>query len=105
MKRYVLTPPAERDLDQIKQYLVRRAGARIARRVMSEIRRAILLLSSEPGIGHVREDFPGRPVKFWPIYSYLIVNDPATKPLEIIRIVHGAQGLEVMLAGGATQRD
>jgi plasmid stabilization system protein ParE len=67
MKRYVLTGPAERDLEDIKCYLVERAGARIARRVVSEIRNAILLLSSEPGIGHVR-DLTERPVKFWRLF-------------------------------------
>lgn len=103
MKRYVLTRPAERDLDHIKHYLIERAGVRVARRVVGEIRSAILLLSSKPGIGHVREDLTGLPVKFWPVYSYLIVYDPITKPLEIIRVVHGAQDLEVMLARGSTQ--
>ncbi len=101
MKRYVLTRPAERDLDPIKHYLVERAGVPVSRRVIGEIRSAILLLSSDPGIGHVREDLTSLPVKFWPIYSYLIVYDPITKPLEIIRIAHGAQDLEVMLARGA----
>jgi plasmid stabilization system protein ParE len=69
MTRYVLTRPAERDLDHIKRYLVERAGVRVARRVMGEIRSAILLLSSEPGIGHLREDLAELPVKFWPVYS------------------------------------
>ena len=37
------------------------------------------LLGSQPGIGHLREDLTRRPVKFWPVYSYLIVYDPETK--------------------------
>ena len=64
MKRYLLSRPAERDLEDIRHYLVERAGVQIARRVMSEIRNRILLLSSEPGIGLVREDLISRPVKF-----------------------------------------
>jgi antitoxin ParD1/3/4 len=35
-----------------------------------------------------------RPLKFWPIYSYLIVYDPETKPVEIVRVVHGMRDLE-----------
>jgi hypothetical protein len=33
MKRFVLTKPAERDLDEIKNYLVENAGPAIARRL------------------------------------------------------------------------
>ena len=34
MKRFVLTRPAERDLDQIKSYLVDKAGPRITRKAL-----------------------------------------------------------------------
>jgi toxin ParE1/3/4 len=94
MKRFVLTRPAERDLDHIKSYLVEKAGPIVARRVMKDIRSALNLLGGQPGIGHVREDLTNRPVKFWPIYSYLIVYDPETKPVEIVRVVHGMRDLE-----------
>jgi toxin ParE1/3/4 len=56
MKRFVLTRPAERDLDQIKSYLVEKAGPTIARRVMKEIRSALYFLGSQPEVGNVRED-------------------------------------------------
>src|ERR1700682_1346114 len=80
MKRFVLSLPAKRDLGEIKNYLVEKAGPRIARRVMKGIRRAVVLLGSEPGAGHVREDLTTRAVKFCPVYSYLIVYDSETKP-------------------------
>jgi plasmid stabilization system protein ParE len=38
MKRFVLTKPAEGDLDQIKSYLTRKAGPTITRRVTKDIR-------------------------------------------------------------------
>ena len=34
------------------------------------------------------------PVNFWSVFSYMIVYDPATKPLGVARIVHGGQDLE-----------
>jgi len=80
MKRFVLTKPAERDLDQIKSYLVEKAGPRIARRVIKHIRSALDLLGNRSGTGHVREDPTDRPVKFWSVYSYLIVYDPEINP-------------------------
>src|ERR1017187_9779275 len=95
MKAFLLTRLAERDLDQIKRYLVEKAGTRIARRVMKDIRSAADLLGEEPV--HSREDLTTRTVKFWPVYSYLIVYDPQTKPIQILRVLHGMRDLEEIL--------
>jgi toxin ParE1/3/4 len=97
MKRFVLTKPAERDVEQIKTYLTRKAGPTITRRVMKDIRSALNLLGSQPGAGHVREDLTSRLVRFWPIYSYLIVYDPETTPVQIIRVLHGMRDVEDIL--------
>ena len=97
MNRFVLTEPARRDLDQIKSFLLEEAGPTIARRVLKDIRAALKLLGKEPGAGHVREDLTSRPVKFWPIYSYLIIYDPKTRPIQILRILHGMRDVEEIL--------
>jgi plasmid stabilization system protein ParE len=36
-------------------------------------------------------------VRFWKVYSYLIVYDPATAPLGIIAVLHGARDVEQLL--------
>jgi antitoxin ParD1/3/4/toxin ParE1/3/4 len=36
-------------------------------------------------------------VKFWPVYSYLIVYSPDTRPLEIVRVLHGARDIAPIL--------
>jgi toxin ParE1/3/4 len=97
MKRFVLARPAERDLDAIKTYLNERAGPEIARRVMRDIRSALDLVASRPGIGHSREDLTTRPLRFWPVYSYLIVYDPAAIPVQVIRVLHGKRDIEVIM--------
>ena len=97
MKRFLLTRRAERDLDQIKSYLAETAGPRITRRVMREIRSALHLVGSQPGLGHAREDLTSLPVKFWPVYSYLVIYDPKTKPVEIVRVLHGMRNVEEIL--------
>jgi antitoxin ParD1/3/4/toxin ParE1/3/4 len=97
MKRFVLTRHAERDLDQIKRFLIEKAGPATARKVFQEIRGAIKLLGNEPGVGHVREDLTSRPVRFWPVYSYLIVYDPETRPVQVIRVLHGMRDVEEIL--------
>jgi toxin ParE1/3/4 len=97
MKRFILTKPAERDLDQIKSYLIEKAGPRITRTVFQEIRSALNLLGTNPEIGHTREDLTDLPVKFWPVYSYLIVYDPEPKPVVVIRVLHGMRDVEEIL--------
>lgn len=97
MKSFVLTKTAERDLDQIKSYLVAKAGPRIARKVFREIQRDLRRIGEEPGSGHARQDLTNRPLKFWPIYSYLVVYDPATEPVQIIRVLHGMRDVEEIL--------
>jgi hypothetical protein len=45
-----------------------------------------------PGIGHTRQDLTDQPVKFWSVYSYLVVYDPESRPLTIVAVLHGAAG-------------
>jgi plasmid stabilization system protein ParE len=61
VNQFVLTRLAERDLDQIKRYLIEKAGPTITRKVFQEIRSAFELLGREPGAGHLREDLTSRP--------------------------------------------
>jgi toxin ParE1/3/4 len=92
--RYRLSPEAERDLDGIKEYLIEQSGAVVARYVQRKIRLALRFLAATPG--HKREDLTDEPVRFWSVFSYMIVYDPATRPLGVAR-VHGSQDLEALL--------
>jgi plasmid stabilization system protein ParE len=55
------------------------------------------LLASHPQMGHTREDLTARPLKFWSVYSYLVVYDPACEPLAIVAVLHGARDVEQLL--------
>jgi hypothetical protein len=54
------------------------------------------LLAATPGMGHVRPDLTAEPVKFRQIFSNLIVYDPATQPLGIVRALHSGQDLTAL---------
>jgi plasmid stabilization system protein ParE len=41
--------------------------------------------------GHVREDLTADSLKFWSVFSYLIVYDPNTRPIQIMRVIHGSR--------------
>ena len=96
MTRYRLSVEAQNDLTDIRQYLVGEGGARLARYVLGEIRGGLQFLAGNPGAGHSREDLTDQPVKFWSVFSYLIVYDPAMKPIGVARVLHGRQDLEAM---------
>ena len=59
MSRYQLTPPARRDLADIRGYYVREAGQRVARKMLVEFVVAFGLIARNPRAGHVREDLAG----------------------------------------------
>jgi plasmid stabilization system protein ParE len=65
--------------------------------VLKEIRNALKLPGDQPGAAHVREDLTNRPLKLWPVYSYLIAYDPEAKPVRIIRVLHGMRDVEEIL--------
>ncbi len=96
MTRYRLSPEAQNDLIDIKGYLIQEGSLRIARYVLGEIRRKFQFLADNPAAGHSRTDLTDEPVKFWPVFSYLIVYDPSTRPLGVARVLHGNRDLEAL---------
>lgn len=99
MGRYVLTDLAKSDIRDIVAYL-RPRSREAAKSVPAELRAAMRRLADFLGIGHLREDLTDQPLRFWCVYSYLIVYRPETKPLEVIRVLHGAQDVGRRLSRG-----
>lgn len=97
MARYSLTPAAREDLLEIAQYIRDHGSAAASERVGINLRREIQKLADSPTLGHLRLDLTDEPVRFWRVYSYLIVYDPNTTPLRIIRILHAARDIEAIL--------
>jgi plasmid stabilization system protein ParE len=96
-RRYVLAPEAALDLVQIWRYVKRESSVKIADRVEAVIRDQIVSLAKTPGIGHWRKDLTDEAVKFFPVYSYLIVYRPDTKPLHIVAILQGRRNVQQVL--------
>ena len=96
-RRYILAPEAALDLVEIWRYVKRKAGLEVADRVESVIRDKLAFLAATPGAGHWRGDLTDEPLKFFPVYSYLIVYQPAAKPLQIVAILHGNRDVVQLL--------
>jgi plasmid stabilization system protein ParE len=88
-RRYVLAPQAARDLVEIWRYITQESSRDTADRVESVIRSKFAYLAEFPRGGHWRRDLTEAPVRFFSVYSYLIVYRPEAKPLQIIAILHG----------------
>ncbi len=96
-ERYVLAPEAAFDLVEIWRYIKKQSSLEMADRVESVIRDRIVFLAANPGAGHWRKNLTDETVKFFPVYSYLIVYRPDTKPLQVVSILHGRRDVEQIL--------
>ena len=94
--RYRLTPNAQEHVDAIGAFIAENS-VDAALRVLGSLEQAFEQLVETPEIGHSREDLTNRPVKFWGVFSYLIVYDPSSVPLTVIAVLHGARDVEHIL--------
>lgn len=94
MKRFTLSPEAASDIRDIWSYIAV-DSVKAARKVRLRLFDACQRLAENPRIGHVREDLTDQPVLFWPVGSYLIIYDPESKPLSIVRVVRGTRDVQV----------
>ncbi len=95
MKRFNLSPEAARDILEIWAYIAR-DSLKAARRVRLKVFAACQTLAQHPGMGHRREDLTDKPVPFWPVNSYLIIYNPSSRPIEIVRVLHGALDISAL---------
>ena len=93
MSRYEFTPQAVDDLFEIWSYIAR-DSLQAANRVESAVYNACTLLAEGPIRGRTREEITQLPLRFWTVQAfpnYIIVYDPQSDPLQIIRILHGSR--------------
>jgi antitoxin ParD1/3/4/toxin ParE1/3/4 len=96
-QRYFVAPEAALDLFEIWRYIKKQTTVEMADRVESVIREKIVLLAERPEVGHQRKNLTEEAVKFFPVYSYLIVYRPEAIPLQIVAILHGRRDVEQLL--------
>jgi antitoxin ParD1/3/4/toxin ParE1/3/4 len=96
-RRYTLAPEAARDLVEIWRYVKKESSQETADRVESVIRSKFAYLAEFPGAGHWRRDLTSAEVRFFSVYSYLIVYRPESRPLEIVSILHGSRDVAGIL--------
>lgn len=96
-RRYRLTELAARQRDDIAAFIAEHQSVNVALRFYDALEAALEQLAEFPGLGHVREDLTDRPLKFWSVWSYLVVYDPQSQPLTIHTVAHGARDVTALL--------
>ncbi len=89
MTGFQLTALAEADLTEIVDYVADASSPTRAEGLRRDLWEAIVRLAEMPGLGHAREDLTHQHVLFWPVHSFLIVYQPETRPLRIVRVLSG----------------
>ena len=91
MSSYRFSQEARDDIQEIWVWI---AGdnPEAANELEADIYVACEKLANNPGLGHRRPDLTDEQVLFWTVRkSYLVIYVPGTKPLQIVRILHGAR--------------
>ena len=93
---YRLTREAQANVDEITEFIAE-DNVDAAIRVLDALEDAFALIAANPEIGHNRDDLTDRPVKFWSVYSYLIVYDATSDPVTTIAVLHHTRDVERLL--------
>jgi toxin ParE1/3/4 len=101
MSRFTLAPAARSDIADIWNYYATETGnARLADRMRDEIFDGIRKIAQTPGIGHYRNDLADEPLRFWRVRKYLIIYRSEVRPVQIVRVLHGARDVRAVLGDG-----
>lgn len=95
---FVLAEHAVADVREIWEF-VAADNPEAADRLLDEFEEAMAHVARRPAIGHKREDLTDANVRFRRVRSYLIVYDPETHPLQILRVLSGFRDLTAPLNG------
>jgi toxin ParE1/3/4 len=91
VKRVVLSPQTERDLEEIGDYIAR-DNPRRAVTFIAEVKSKCLSLGHAPGIGAPRPEL-GEGVRMLPHGRYLIFYRAHDAMIRIERVMHGARDI------------
>ncbi|HIG26702.1 MAG TPA: type II toxin-antitoxin system RelE/ParE family toxin [Verrucomicrobiales bacterium] len=96
MSGYLFTETVRQDANDIWDYISQDIIDAVDR-VIAEFQRVVSRLSVLPDMGHRREDLTGKDYRFWSVHSYLIIYNPDSTPLQIVRILSGFRDITPLI--------
>jgi antitoxin ParD1/3/4/toxin ParE1/3/4 len=77
---------------------LKKTGLETADRIVTELFKGFFKLADRPNSGHRRTDLTNRKVLFYRVFSYLVIYDPASNPLQVLGVLHGKRNVGRLLA-------
>ena len=96
MTQYILSEDADRDLDDIWDYIAE-DYIDAADQWIGRLFEAFDAIGNTPGMGHKREDLTAYPVLFWPVGAYLVIYRATSRLIEIVAVTQGARDIPAFL--------
>lgn len=96
MAAFSFTTQAASDIDEIWDY-VAESNIDAADKVLADLYTAMGKLAEMPGMGSLKPMLADEAYRFWIVAPYVIVYRPDTKPLQIIRVLHGSRDIASLL--------
>jgi antitoxin ParD1/3/4/toxin ParE1/3/4 len=96
MSRFTISPAAADDLDEILAFVARDGTSR-AEIVAGRLRAAILRAAKHPLLGHAHPAIDDPALRVWVVAPYAVVYRHSTRPIEVVRILHGARDVGALL--------
>ncbi len=81
---------------ELVDFIARESHPDRAESVLLDILDAGDRLAEMPDIGHLRTDLTDESLRFWLVHNHFIVYRPDQRPLEIVRVLHGARNPEAL---------
>jgi len=86
-----LSPAAAADIENIAAFLDDHAP-HATDTVLDALYKAMCLLAETPGLGHLREDLADEPLRFYAVWSYLVIYQVSER-VEVVRVLHAARNV------------
>lgn len=97
-RSFVLTASASRDIDEILDYVLEHNGPNRALHIHRKLYDGLSKVASKPKLmGHARDDLADETLRVFAVFSYLIIYQPDSAPVQIIRVIHGARDLSQVI--------
>lgn len=94
---YQLTETAEDELAKILRFVAARDGVDRAVHVHTVFVETFERLASMPDSGSTRPHLTGVRVRWWAVFRWVVIYDPESSPLTVLRVIDGARDLERIL--------
>lgn len=88
MKKFIASKNVPFDLKEIFDFIAPH-NKQAARKTVDDIYKKFHDIADNKYIGHKREDLTDKDYRFLSVYSYMIIYDPNTSPVTILRVISG----------------